>query len=102
MTLHSVLNQLHSRTKPEGAPTHLDAVESLAPCFVHRLVPSIAIQSLLHIGARSISHFLSAVERHLTVLRALSGTPEAKEHVLELVANFWNRSHQHSRPIPLS
>jgi hypothetical protein len=37
--------------------------------------------------------FPQCVERHLTVLRALSGTPEAKEHVLELVANFWNRSH---------
>lgn len=58
------------------------------------LVRSITIQSLLHIGARSISHFLNAVERYLTVLRALSGPPEAKEHVLELVANFWKRSHQ--------
>ena len=58
------------------------------------LVRSIAIQSLLHIGARSFSHFLNAVERYLIVLRALSGPPEAKEHVLELVANFWKRSHQ--------
>lgn len=58
------------------------------------LIRSIAIQSLLHIGARSFSHFLNAVERYLTVLRALSGPPEAKGHVLELVANFWKRSHQ--------
>jgi hypothetical protein len=102
MTLHRASSTNYSRTKPEDALTHLDAVESLAPCFVRRLVPSIAIQSLLHIGAHSLSHFLNAVERHLTVLRALPETPEAKEHVLELVANFWNRSHQHSRPIPLS
>lgn len=58
------------------------------------LIRSIAIQSLLHIGARSFSHFLNAVERYLIVLRALSGSPEAKKHVLELVANFWQRSHQ--------
>ena len=37
--------------------------------------------------------FPQCVERHFTVLRALSETPEAKEHVLELVVNFWNRSH---------
>jgi nuclear cap-binding protein subunit 1 len=58
------------------------------------VIRSIAIQSLLHIGARSFSHFLNAVERYLTVLRSLTGSPEAKKHVLELVANFWQRSHQ--------
>lgn len=58
------------------------------------LVRSIAIQSLLHIGARSFSHFLNAVERYLIVLRALTGPPETKGHVLELIANFWKRSHQ--------
>jgi hypothetical protein len=31
------------------------------------------------------------VERHLIVLRALSGPPETKGHVLELVVNFWKR-----------
>ena len=58
------------------------------------LIRSIAIHSLQHIGARSFSHFLNAVERYLILLRALSGSPEAKKHVLELVANFWQRFHQ--------
>ncbi len=95
-----VLNQLRSRTKPEDVLIHLDTVKnSLAEMTdinddPDTLVRSIAIQSLLHIGARSFSHFLNAVERYLIVLRALSGPPEAKEHVLELVANFWKRSHQ--------
>jgi nuclear cap-binding protein subunit 1 len=95
-----VLNQLRSRTKPEDVLVLLDSVKnSLAEMTdinddPDTLVRSIAIQSLLHIGARSFSHFLNAVERYLIVLRALSGPPETKGHVLELVANFWKRSHQ--------
>ena len=96
----NVLNQLRSRTKPEDVLVLLDAVKnSLAEMTdinddPDTLVRSIAIQSLLHIGARSFSHFLNAVERYLVVLRALSGPPETKGHVLELVANFWKRNHQ--------
>lgn len=95
-----VLSKLRSRTKPEDVLMHLDTVKTgLAETTdinddPDTLIRSIAIQSLLHIGARSFSHFLNAVERYLSVLRALSGPPEAKEHVLELVANFWKRSHQ--------
>jgi nuclear cap-binding protein subunit 1 len=96
----SVLIQLRNRTKPEDVLVQLDAVKnSLAEMTdinddPDTLVRSIAIQSLLHIGARSFSHFLNAVERYLIVLRALTGPPETKGHVLELVANFWKRSHQ--------
>jgi len=96
----NVLNQLRNRMKPEDVLVQLDAVKnSLAEMAdinddPDTLVRSITIQSLLHIGARSFSHFLNAVERYLTVLRALSGPPETKGHVLELVANFWKRSHQ--------
>jgi hypothetical protein len=61
---------------------HLNPVESLAPCFVRRLVPSIAIQSLLHIGVRSISHFLNAGERHLTVLPPSSPQDKQKSMFL--------------------
>ncbi|KAI9511289.1 MIF4G like-domain-containing protein [Russula earlei] len=96
----SILNQLRSRAKPEDVLAHLETVKnSLAEMAdvnedPDTLIRSIAIQSLLHIGARSFSHFLNAVERYLTVLRALSGSSEAKTHVLELVASFWQRSHQ--------
>jgi nuclear cap-binding protein subunit 1 len=96
----SVLNQLRSRTKPEDVLVHLESIKNgLAETAEvnedpDTLIRSIAIQSLLHIGARSFSHFLNAVERYLSVLRSLTGSPEAKGHVLELVANFWKRSHQ--------
>ena len=57
-----VLNQLCGRTKPEDVLLHLDVVEnSLAKMTdinsdPDTLVRSIAIQSLLHIGARSHFH----------------------------------------------
>ncbi len=95
-----VLNQLRSRTKPEDVLVHLDTLKNNLSETADvsedpdTVVRSIAIQSLLHIGARSFSHFLNAVERYLTVLRALSGSPEAKIHVLELVSSFWQRSRQ--------
>ncbi|KAF8264305.1 MIF4G like-domain-containing protein [Lactarius quietus] len=95
-----VLNQLRSRTKPEDVLVHLDTLKNNLSETVDvsedpdTVVRAIAIQSLLHIGARSFSHFLNAVERYLIVLRALSGSPEAKIHVLELVSTFWQRSRQ--------
>ena len=96
----SVLTQLRSRTKPEDVLVHLDTLKNnlSETADVNEdpdtVVRAIAIQSLLHIGARSFSHFLNAVERYLVVLRAVSGSPEAKIHVLELVSSFWQRSRQ--------
>lgn len=95
-----VLNQLRSRTKPEDVLVHLDTLKNNLSETADvsedpdTVVRAIAIQSLLHIGARSFSHFLNAVERYLIVLRALTGSPEAKIHVLELVSSFWQRSRQ--------
>ena len=96
----SVLTELRSRTKPEDVLVHLDTLKNNLSETADisedpdTVVRAIAIQSLLHIGARSFSHFLNAVERYLIVLRALSGSPEAKIHVLELVSSFWQRSRQ--------
>ena len=65
---------------------------------------SIAIQSLLHTGSRSFSHFLNAVERYLPLLRNLAaggissngGTPslEARMDILTASARFWKRNRQ--------
>ena len=46
------------------------------------------------LGARSFSHFLNVVERYLPVLHAVSGTPDAKFEILELVSGFWRRNRQ--------
>jgi len=55
---------------------------------------SITVQCLLVLGARSFSHFLNVVERYLPVLHAVSGTPDAKFEILEVVSGFWRRNQQ--------
>lgn len=55
---------------------------------------SITVQCLLMLGARSFSHFLNVVERYLPVLHAVSGTPDAKFEILEIVSGFWRRNRQ--------
>ena len=70
---------------------------------VDSIIRSIAMQSLLHIGSRSFSHFLNAIERYLPLLRNLSsgsistlGTSnlEARMDILTAVSEFW-RSGRH-------
>ncbi|KAI0260487.1 MIF4G like-domain-containing protein [Gloeopeniophorella convolvens] len=96
----SVLNQLRSRMKPEDVLAHLDSLKNTLSETADgtedpdAIVRALTIQSLLHIGARSFSHFLNAVERYLTVLRALAAPPDAKAHLLTLAASFWRRSRQ--------
>jgi nuclear cap-binding protein subunit 1 len=65
-------------------------------------VRNIAMQSLLHIGSRSFSHFLNAIERYLPLLRNLAsggvsstgggGNPEAKFDILAAAAAFWKHN----------
>lgn len=61
---------------------------------VDSVIRSVTIQSLLHIGSRSFSHFLNAIERYLPVLRNLATSPEAKADMLKAVADFWRRNKQ--------
>ncbi|KAI0034391.1 MIF4G like-domain-containing protein [Vararia minispora EC-137] len=100
----SVLEQLRARSKPEDVINLLDTIRGQ---FTEDgvddpdgLVRSIAVQSLLHTGSRSFSHFLNAIERYIVVLRSLatitSRSPgqDAKAGVLEAVAVFWRRNRQ--------
>ena len=59
-----------------------------------QVVRIITVQSLLHIGSRSFSHFLNAIERYLPVLRHLASTSEAKLDILLAAADFWRRQRQ--------
>lgn len=71
---------------------------------VNAVVRSITMQSLLHIGSRSFSHLLNAIERYLPLLRNLAsggtastagaGTPEAKADILAASASFWKHNRQ--------
>jgi nuclear cap-binding protein subunit 1 len=73
---------------------------------IDSVIRAIAIQSLLHIGSRSFSHFLNAVERYLPLLRNLAaggistsatgGSPslEARMDILSGSYSFWKRNRQ--------
>ena len=104
----AVLNLFRGRAKAEDVVTHLDtlreSLESSDEPNVDSRVRSIAVQSLLHIGSRSFSHFLNAIERYLVLLRNLAsggsssvggtGNPEAKTDVLTAAASFWKDNRQ--------
>jgi len=51
------------------------------------------MQSLLHIGSRSFSHFLNAMERYLQLLRSIS-VAEGKADVLDAAGDFWRKNSQ--------
>lgn len=87
---------------------------STAPFNIDTLIRSIAVQSLLHIGSRSFSHLLNAIERYLPLLRHLagaspagtsavpgstaagssSGNTEARMEILSAAAAFWKHNRQ--------
>lgn len=85
---------------------HLDTLKNTlettdSDTSLDSLIRSIAVQSLLHIGSRSFSHFLNAIERYLPLLRNLASGSitttggsnlEARMDVLNAVSTFWKRS----------
>ena len=83
----------------EGMKNTLETTDS--DTNVDSIIRSIAVQSLLHIGSRSFSHFLNAIERYLPLLRNLSSgsisttgmsSLEARMDILTAVSDFWRRS----------
>lgn len=98
----SVLNLLRGRAKAEDVISHVESLKtSLETSDEHHpnvdgTVRSIVVQSLLHIGCRSFSHLLNAIERYLPLLRIVanvgptgSGTQQAKAEILTSVGVFW-------------
>ncbi|PPQ81070.1 hypothetical protein CVT25_014533 [Psilocybe cyanescens] len=106
----AVLNLFRGRAKAEDVISHLDSLKSTLEASedghvnVDSVIRSIVVQSLLHIGSRSFSHFLNAIERYLPLLRNLAsggtssvggnGNPEAKADVLTAAASFWKHNRQ--------
>ncbi|KAF9480787.1 cap binding protein 80-PB [Pholiota conissans] len=106
----AVLNLFRGRAKAEDVIAHLDTLKSTLETSedghvnVDSIIRSIVVQSLLHIGSRSFSHFLNAIERYLVLLRNLAtggsssvsgtGNPEAKADVLTAAAGFWKNNRQ--------
>lgn len=105
----AILNLFRGRAKAEDVIAHLDtlreSLESSDELNVDSLVRSIALQSLLHIGSRSFSHLLNAIERYLPLLRNLAGggstagsavssSAEARTDILTAAAAFWKHNRQ--------
>ncbi|KAF5337352.1 hypothetical protein D9611_002853, partial [Ephemerocybe angulata] len=105
------LFRIHSLSllNAEDVITHLDtlreSLESSDEPDVDSTVRSIAVQSLLHIGSRSFSHLLNAIERYLPLLRNLAGggassttgvggSAEARTDILAAAAAFWKHNRQ--------
>ncbi|KZT12669.1 uncharacterized protein LAESUDRAFT_733291 [Laetiporus sulphureus 93-53] len=97
----SVLNLLRGRAKAEDVIGHLDSLRNTisetaeGDVVVESVVRKIAVECLLHIGSRSFSHFLNAIERYLPLLRNLApggANTEARMDILNAVYSFWNRS----------
>jgi nuclear cap-binding protein subunit 1 len=102
----SVLNLIRGRSKAEDVIAHLESLKNSlestdSDINIDSTIRSIAVQSLLHIGSRSFSHFLNAIERYLPLLRSVasaslttagSSSLEARMDILTAVATFWKRS----------
>ncbi|KAJ3533816.1 hypothetical protein NM688_g7231 [Phlebia brevispora] len=102
----SVLELLRGRAKAEDVMAHLESVKNSletteGDANIDSLVRSIAVQSLLHIGSRSFSHFLNAIERYLPLLRNLAsgsisttGTSnlEGRMGILNAVSAYWKHN----------
>lgn len=106
----AVLNLFRGRAKAEDVISHLDGLKTTLETSdegsinVDAVVRSIAVQALLHIGSRSFSHLLNAIERYLPLLRSIAssgastaggnGNPEAKAGILTAAAAFWKNNRQ--------
>ncbi|KAF8075867.1 armadillo-type protein [Lyophyllum atratum] len=97
----SVLNLFRGRAKAEDVISNLETLKTTLETSeeghinVDATVRSIAVQSLLHIGSRSFSHLLNAIERYLPLLRSVaSENPEAKAGILTSAASFWKNNRQ--------
>ncbi|KAF9526316.1 MIF4G like-domain-containing protein [Crepidotus variabilis] len=104
----AVLNLLRGRARVEDVITHLEALkgtlETNDEANVDSLVRSVVVHSLLHIGSRSFSHFLNAIERYLQLLKNLSNgsisnttngaNVDARADILSNAAAFWKHNRQ--------
>ncbi|KDQ07778.1 hypothetical protein BOTBODRAFT_70220 [Botryobasidium botryosum FD-172 SS1] len=94
----SLLTLIRGRSKADEVVQHAETLRStisdtpnLTP---DSAVRSIAVQCLLHVGARSFSHFLNAIERYLALLRSLSNTADDKADILDAAGRFWIKNSQ--------
>ena len=72
----------------------LESERGLSAAEADKVKRDLAVQTVLNVGSRSFSHFLNALERYLTLLRALTSSAPARQDLLTTVAAFWRRHPQ--------
>jgi nuclear cap-binding protein subunit 1 len=93
------LTLVKGRSNAEEVIQHAETLRSTLSDSHHEASPDsilrdITIQVLLHVGSRSFSHFLNAIERYLSLLRSITRTSEDRADILVGVAKFWERNWQ--------
>ena len=102
------MNLLRGRARVEDVITDLESLkntlETSEEGIIDSLIWSIVVHCLLHIGARSFSHFLNAIERYLllfpnlangSITGSMSGaSPDARADILNDAASFWRHNRQ--------
>lgn len=72
----------------------LENEHNLSTEDAEKIKRDMSIQTILHVGSRSFSHFLNALERYLNLLRNLTPSASTRQHLLTIVATFWRRNPQ--------
>ncbi|KAG8935874.1 hypothetical protein FRC02_005873 [Tulasnella sp. 418] len=109
----ALLNLVRGRSKADEVLKHAESMRNnltgpptnLSPHMAATVVRSISMQVLLHVGSRSFSHFLNAIERYLSLLRSISNrepstsssaldVTQAKAEILDIASRYWRRSSQ--------
>ncbi|QRV73093.1 eukaryotic translation initiation factor 4G [Ceratobasidium sp. AG-Ba] len=86
-----LLAMIKGRAKSDEVAAHCAQLPRSAPA------QHMVMQALLHVGSRSFSHFLNAVERYLPLLRGDAGPspdPEKARTVLHAAGEYWAQNGQ--------
>ncbi|KAF9903314.1 Nuclear cap-binding protein subunit 1 [Lobosporangium transversale] len=96
----AVLNSLRAKNSIEQIEQTLESMknaprlESLTMTEREDFIRELFTECVLMLGSKSFSHVLNVIERYLTILQRLNGTPEARLHTVKIVAQFWRNNTQ--------
>ncbi|EIW70239.1 hypothetical protein TREMEDRAFT_43823 [Tremella mesenterica DSM 1558] len=95
---NELLRLLRAKTPSSDVRTYITTLPLAYPDGpsepMSQSITLMAIETILHLGSRSFSHFLNATERYLDLLRFLSPDPTARRLLLDGIRNYWRWSSQ--------
>ncbi|KAG9043672.1 hypothetical protein FS837_009258 [Tulasnella sp. UAMH 9824] len=95
----SLTNLIKNRSKVDAVLARAqelcaEAAAQMSEDDATAIIRSVSVQVILHVGSRSFSHFLNAIERYLSLLKFFSKDTEGKAQLLDTAAKFWRRNSQ--------